>query len=181
MTELNNLKEEMKTEVTDSKGEAGGLAPLDEEGKVPAANLPTGEAGGVAGLDEEGKVPVENLPVGEEGGVAPLDETGKVPSQYLPSYVDDVIEGTLGEDGVFMTVPDPDVPGDVAKAVTGEKGKIYVDVNTNFSYRWSGHVYVKIESNDLVEITAEDVQAMWDAIQAKQSGSGEEVRDPIES
>ena len=64
---------------------------------------------------------------GTANGVAELDNTGKVPSSQLPSYVDDVIEGTLS------TFP-----------ATGESGKIYVDTNTNITYRWSGSTYVEV-------------------------------------
>jgi hypothetical protein len=53
--------------------------------------------------------------------VATLDANGHIPSSQLPSYVDDVVEGTLS------TFP-----------ATGETGKIYVDTTTNTSYRWSG-------------------------------------------
>lgn len=55
---------------------------------------------------------------------------GKVPSSQLPSYVDDVIEGTIS------TFPS-----------TGESGKIYVDTITNKSYRWGNTQYVEISSS----------------------------------
>lgn len=65
---------------------------------------------------------------GAASGVAELDSSGKVPSAQLPSYVDDVLEYA-------------------AKAnfpATGETGKIYVDLATNKTYRWSGSAYVEI-------------------------------------
>jgi len=55
---------------------------------------------------------------------------GTVPSAQLPSYVDDVIEGTLA---TFPT--------------TGDTGKIYVDTGTNKTYRWGGSTYVEIASS----------------------------------
>lgn len=67
---------------------------------------------------------------GTAGCVATLDANGHVPSSQLPSYVDDVIEGTVS------TFP-----------ATGETGKIYVDTTTNTSYRWSGSQYVKVASD----------------------------------
>lgn len=67
---------------------------------------------------------------GSANGLAELDENGKVPSSQLPSYVDDVLEGT------YATFP-----------ATGEAGKIYVDTNTNITYRWSGTAYVAIGSD----------------------------------
>lgn len=71
---------------------------------------------------------VKRSEMGTANGVATLDESGTVYSQQLPSYVDDVLEYS----GVrsFPTV--------------GESGKIYVDTNTNLTYRWSGSTYVEI-------------------------------------
>lgn len=82
------------------KGMAGGVAPLDASGKVPATHLPEladyipveekGAAGGVAPLDAGTKVPVANLPVGTAGGVAPLGADGKVPAVNLPAAEDSI-------------------------------------------------------------------------------------------
>ena len=71
---------------------------------------------------------VDNALVGAINGVASLDGTGKVPSTQLPSYVDDVLEFAN-----FAAFP-----------VTGESGKIYVTLDTNLTYRWSGSIYVEI-------------------------------------
>ena len=65
---------------------------------------------------------------GANNGVAELDSSGKVPSSQLPSYVDDVVD--------YATLS--------AFPVTGESGKIYVALDTNLTYRWSGSVYVEI-------------------------------------
>lgn len=54
-----------------------------------------------------------------------------MPSSQLPSYVDDVIEVTD-----FATLP-----------VTGETGKIYITLDTNKTYRWTGSTYVEISSS----------------------------------
>jgi hypothetical protein len=67
---------------------------------------------------------------GAVNGVATLDATGKVPSTQLPSFVDDVLE--------FTNLAS--FPG------TGETGKIYVALDTNKTYRWSGSAYVYITS-----------------------------------
>jgi len=63
---------------------------------------------------------------------------GKVPASELPSYVDDVVEVST-----FSALP-----------ATGEIGKIYVILDTNKIYRWSGSVYVEIA----------DSTAVWGAI-----------------
>ena len=68
---------------------------------------------------------------GVANGVAELDSAGKVPSSQLPSFVDDVIE-----------VADHDhLP------ITGESGKIYVTLDTNKTYRWTGSGYAEISES----------------------------------
>lgn len=69
--------------------------------------------------------------LGETNGIATLDSSGKVPSTQLPSYVDDVLE--YSSSTAFPSI--------------GESGKIYVDINSNKSYRWSGSVYVEISKS----------------------------------
>lgn len=69
--------------------------------------------------------------LGVANGVATLDANGTVPAQQLPSYVDDVLE----YDGL-NAFPRP-----------GETGKIYVDLSTNKTYRWSGSTYVPISDS----------------------------------
>ena len=58
---------------------------------------------------------------------------GLIPSAQLPSYVDDVVEAA--NLAAF--------PG------TGETGKIYVAIDTGYTYRWSGSVYIRINEVDL--------------------------------
>lgn len=53
---------------------------------------------------------------------------GKIPASQLPSYVDDVLE--------FANL--------AALPATGEGGKIYVAIETNLQYRWSGTAYIAI-------------------------------------
>ncbi len=71
---------------------------------------------------------------GIANGYASLNGDGKVPSSQLPSYVDDVIEVSS-----FGTLP-----------TTGETGKIYITLDTNKIYRWSGSVYVEVSSSAAV-------------------------------
>lgn len=68
---------------------------------------------------------------GAAGGVAELDGSGKVPSIQLPSYVDDVIEVTN-----YAALPG-----------AGETGKIYVTLDYNKCYRWSGSIYIEISAS----------------------------------
>ncbi len=63
---------------------------------------------------------------------------GKVPASELPSYVDDTVEGYY-HSGAFYEDAEHTI------AITGETGKIYIDLTTNKSYRWTGTVYVRID------------------------------------
>jgi len=64
----------------------------------------------------------------QNNGYAGLDANGKVASAQLPSYVDDVVEAAN-----YAALP-----------ATGETSKIYVTLDTNKTYRWSGSAYVEI-------------------------------------
>lgn len=77
---------------------------------------------------------------GAGGGVAELDDTGKVPAAQLPSYVDDVIEGTLTSSTVFT-------PASGTIGGAGETGKIYIDTGSGKTYRWGGTAYVEISAS----------------------------------
>ena len=74
---------------------------------------------------------------------------GKVPSNELPSYVDDVIEGYLSS-GTFYSTKSGSTYSD---ALTGETGKIYVDKDSNSTYRWSGSQYVQVGGTDKLLFT----------------------------
>ena len=70
-------------------------------------------------------------PLSEKGlanGYAPLDASAKIPSANLPAFVDDVLEFA-----------------DLASfPATGSTGILYVALDTNFIYRWSGSTYIQI-------------------------------------
>lgn len=83
---------------------------------------------------------VDKTSVGVASGVAELDSNGKVPSAQLPSYVDDVVNGYL-HDGKFYA------DDQYTTEITGEEGKIYVDLATNKTYRWSGLAFVEISES----------------------------------
>ena len=74
---------------------------------------------------------------GELDGKADLVD-GKVPSTQLPSYVDDTVEGYY-YDGKFYE------DAQHTTEITGETGKIYIDISSNKSYRWTGSVYTRID------------------------------------
>lgn len=78
--------------------------------------------------------------LGAANGVAQLDSSGKVPSAQLPSYVDDTVEGYLYNSKFYKESAH-------TTQITGETGKIYVDISTNKTYRWSGSAFVEISSS----------------------------------
>jgi hypothetical protein len=77
---------------------------------------------------------ISSVPFGAANGVATLGGDGKVPSNQLPSYVDDVVEVAN-----FASLP-----------AIGETGKIYITLDNNKVYRWTGSTYVEIAANNAV-------------------------------
>ena len=84
------------------------------------------------------------IPVSQKGianGVATLDASGQVPATQLPSYVDDVLEGYYkAADGKFYK------EAAYTNLLAAETGKIYVSLDTNKTYRWTGTTFVYITS-----------------------------------
>jgi len=74
--------------------------------------------------------------LGANNGIATLDSSGKVPSSQLPSYVDDVLEYAN-----LASFP-----------VTGTTSIIYVALDTNKTYRWSGSSYVEISPSEVTSV-----------------------------
>ena len=74
---------------------------------------------------------------GAVNGVAELNEAGKVPSSQLPSYMDDVIEGYYYNNKFYEESTH-------TTEITAEKGKIYVDLSTEKTYRYSGSLYIEV-------------------------------------
>lgn len=86
---------------------------------------------------------VAAIPAAQKGaasGVAELDASGKVPAAQLPSYVDDVIEGYLSGGKLYKEAAH-------TTEIAGESGKIYVDLATNKTYRWSGSAFAEISAS----------------------------------
>jgi hypothetical protein len=113
--------------------------------------------------DALGFTPENAANKGVNNGYASLDGGGKVPSSQLPSYVDDVIEVAN-----YASLP-----------TTGETGKIYITLDTNKIYRWTGSVYVEVSSSAAVwgGITGTlsnqtDLQTALDAKQDDLNGTG---------
>lgn len=63
--------------------------------------------------------------------------TGVISAANLPSYVDDVVEGYYSNSKFYKE-------NGHKTEIPGEAGKIYVDLSSNKTYRWSGSAYVVI-------------------------------------
>jgi hypothetical protein len=98
---------------------------------------------------------------GANSGVATLDATGKVPSSQLPSFVDDVIdlldaaetapaECAAGDQYYntsskkIFTATGTDTWGETG--ADPEQGKIYITLDDNKTYRWSGTTMAEISA-----------------------------------
>ena len=105
------------------------------EGWSPTVGLAdTGTAGTYTKVTTNAQGQVTSGTVLSASDVPSLDASkitsGTIDSARLPAYVDDVLE--FADLASFPAV--------------GETGKIYVDVSTNKTYRWSGSVYIYITS-----------------------------------
>jgi len=69
-----------------------------------------------------------------------LESSGIIDAARLPSYVDDVIE----------------VANFAALPVTGESGKIYVTLDDNKCFRWSGSAFIQITSGAVDTVNGQD-------------------------
>lgn len=72
----------------------------------------------------------------QNSGYCGLDANGKVASSQLPSYVDDVLEYAD-----FASLP-----------VSGSNGIIYVTLDDNKTYRWSGSAYIEISPSAVTSV-----------------------------
>lgn len=111
------MKSTLETALDNHKADAG------NPHKVTKAQV------GLGNLTNDAQV--KRSEMGKANGVATLDGNGQVPASQLPSFVDDVLE--YSNKAAF--------PG------KGEAGKIYVALDTNVTWRWSGTAYVEISKS----------------------------------
>ena len=116
--------------------------------------------------------PADQAKVGVAGGIASLDAQGKVPANQLPSFVNAIIE-----------------VADITQEGDGEEGKIYVDLKTDKTYRWSGTRYTEISASDIVtksdqngyiKVNGQQVQ-VYDLAQDMDSELSAESEKPVKN
>lgn len=121
-----------KVQLAANNESAANKAVQSNDTRMSNARMPTAHAAShIGGPDDLGLGTAALLDVGVADGVCGLDSSGKVSSSNLPSYVDDVIE----------------VANYAALPVAGETGKIYVTLDDNLTYRWTGSAYVEISKS----------------------------------
>lgn len=110
----------------------------------------------------------KNIPRLDESGVIPARNIPLIPAEKLPSYVDDVVEGYLshtqfGDIGMFHESYTKDEAGveNWGVVISPETGKIYLDLLTNNTYRWSGSQYVRINPDEYTVATNADIDALF--------------------
>jgi len=98
--------------------------------------------------------------------IVALGAGDKINATYLPSFVDDVVDVNMSNGSATYAAAD-DAGHAAGDAVTPEANKIYVDVATNKTYRWSGTAYVEISESlalgttDATAFVGDKGQAMW--------------------
>jgi hypothetical protein len=100
----------------------------------------------------------------QPNGYAGLDSSGIIPAALLPSFVDDVVELQLignvepptpengdmyfnTDDNVIYRYFFSGVAGGWDETIYPEKGKIYITLNDNKSFRWGGSTMVEITAS----------------------------------
>lgn len=107
--------------------QAAAAAPVQSVfGRTGVVTLQSADVTGALGF-----TPVDAAQKSTANGIAPLGSDSKVPAAYLPSYVDDVLE--YANLAGFPAI--------------GETAKIYVALDANKTYRWSGSAYVEISAS----------------------------------
>ena len=125
----------------------GDLASFDANGNLTDSNIAATnvvvKSNTVGLIKNDGDIDTNTyIPTTQKGavnGVAELDATGKVPSNQLPSYVDDVVDGYYNTvDGKFYE------ESTYTTEIVGQSGVIYISVDTDIQYRWTGSAFAAL-------------------------------------
>jgi len=125
-TEFKSVKNKM---TGNNSGDLSGLSTTTKTSLLAAINELFGMFSGKQ--NNLGFTPENAANKGAANGYAGLDSAGKVPASQLPAYVDDVLE--------FASL--------AAFPASGVTGIIYVAIDTNITYRWTGSGYVSISQS----------------------------------
>lgn len=132
-SKVNAAKNELQGEITAVEGNVTTLQGYFTNGSAKKA---------IADKDgnEINTTYIKNAEKGTANGVAILDATGKIPASQVPGSMDEIIEGYYYNGEFYLDSTHQ-------QKITGEESKIYVDLETNKTYRWGGTTYVEISSS----------------------------------
>lgn len=109
------------------------------DGEISSAKLSTAVNNSISAAQAKADAAIPATEKGAASGVAPLGADSKIAATYLPSYVDDVVEySALG-----------------ALPAVGVAGIIYITLDTNLVYRWSGSTYIQIASGAVSSVNGQ--------------------------
>ena len=147
-TKLDGIASGANKTVVDSSLSSSSTNPVQNKvinsalaGKVPTSRTVNGKALSsniVLSASDVNAIPSSQK--GTAGGVATLDSSGFILSSQLPPSVDEILEGYLYNNAFYE-----DEEHDVE--IEAQSSKIYVDLNNNLTYRWSGTAYVEISKS----------------------------------
>ncbi len=133
---------------------------------VPSSIWDASKYANLEGKPKMNGVEIDGDKIASDYHLAPINDAGKVPESYLPSFVDDVVELLRISDSAPTSAVEGDLyfaptAGLIYKYISGEwtedaapeKGKIYIALNSNKSYRWGGSAMVEISSGAAADIT----------------------------
>lgn len=123
--------------------------------------------GDITNLQTELDSKINTSLMGQPNGVASLNDSGLIPASQLPSYVDDAVEGYLGDDETSFYKD-----AEKTDPYPNESGKIYVDISTNKTYRWSGTQYTEISKSLALGETSDTAYA---------GDKGKQLRDDLDT
>ena len=147
-TKLDGIASGANKTVVDSSLSSSSTNPVQNKvinsalaGKVPTSRTVNGKSLSsniVLSASDVNAIPSSQK--GSAGGVATLDSSGFILSSQLPPSVDEILEGYLYNNAFYE-----DEEHDVE--IDAQSSKIYVDLNNNLTYRWSGTAYVEISKS----------------------------------
>ena len=85
---------------------------------------------------------------------ATLDASGKLSADQIPSSLDDVIEGYYHDEKFYSDEA-------YTEEITGETGKLYLDIATNAQYRYDGIAYVNINAGSVQSMTSTEIEEVY--------------------
>lgn len=158
MNDLKNFLEEVMSmaaaaglDIKDLHAKIGNLDNLNTEDKTSLVNSINEIIGDIAAINGR-YIPLEEK--SSPNGVAPLNGDGIVPTQYLPGTHSELKKGKYINETTFH-----DENGNV---YTPEDTVLYIDVDSNLSYRWTGSSYIPVGDGGVVLGTTSETAGRGD-------------------